>query len=264
MKYAHLRLLLTVTCLSGFVLFPLTHADDLLGITGSITPQEEIQAGVQMDRQIQEQYKISPNKALQLYVERIGHKIAYQTHLDYPFNYTVLEDPRSANAFSGPGGFIYITTGLINILETESQLAAVLAHETGHVMKRHVVKHMQQKDMTSLAVTTLSALTGKNLATPWTQAGEYLLFQKFSREDEFEADAVGTNLLVKAGYDPRGMVQLLRKLSAMEGQGVVLTFMQSHPASAERAEVIDEYIRRNQLQKPGQVLDTHEFHMVVR
>jgi len=225
--------------------------------------QQEIKAGVEVDKQVQSQYKIANNRALQAYVERIGKKLARQTHSDYPFTYTVLDDPRTANAFSGPGGFVYITTGLINILENEAQLAAVLGHETGHVIRRHVIKHMQQRNMTSLVVTTLGELTGKNFETPWTQAGEYLLFQKFSRQDEFEADQVGVHLMTEAGYDPRGMVQLLRKFSALDSQGVVLTFLQSHPNSAERAEVINETILREHLQHPGQVLDTHEFHMVV-
>jgi predicted Zn-dependent protease len=229
-----------------------------------ISPQQEIQAGVKMDQQIREKYKPSDNQVLQDYVSTLGKRLARQTQLDYPFTYTVIDDSRSANAFTAPGGFIYVTTGLINMLENESQLAAVLAHETGHVVKRHIVKQLQQKSMTNLAISALSQLSNRNLNNSWTQVGEYLLFQKFSRSDEYDADIEGTRLMVKAGYDPIGMVQLMDKLSSLDERGVVISFLQSHPASKDRGRIVEEYIQRKQLRHSGQILDTHDFHMVVR
>lgn len=238
-----------------------------LGSLGSIvspfTQQQEIYAGAQLDSAVREQYTPTANTALQAYVTTIGNKIAAQSTQAYPFSFTVLEDDRVANAFSGPGGFIYITTGLLNILENEAQLAAVLSHEIGHVVRRHIVQQMQQRNAADLALTILGRITDVNTRSRLARLGEYLLFQEFSRQDEYEADITGLQLMVRTGYSPQGMVQLLNKLNAMESRGIVIPFLRSHPTSQQRASVVSEYIERNQLEKPGQLMDTRQFHQVI-
>lgn len=234
------------------------------GVLAPMSQQQEVIVGSRLDKTVRERYPASTNEGLQYYVSQVGKKIAVQTYKNYPFTFTVLEDPRTANAFASPGGFIYVTTGLLNILENESQLAAVLAHESAHVMRRHVTRQMQQQSATDLALLTLSKITSKELDPRLTKVGQYLLLQKFSRDDESEADLIGIQLMVRSGYNPQGMVQLLNKLNALESRGLVLPFLQSHPTSQARIEVVREIIARNKLEQPGQILDTQEFHQYVR
>lgn len=242
------------------------HRDLLQNLGGFIAPisqQQEVIAGSQLDKVMRERYPATESYALQAYVSQVGKKLATQTGSSYPLTYTVLADTRTANAFAGPGGFIYITTGMINMLENEAQLAAVLAHETTHVTNRHVVKQMQQQNATDLAMVILSRLTDRDLDNRLTRLGEFVLFQRFSREDEYEADLGGIRLMRQAGYNPQGMVQMLDKLAALESRGIYISFLQSHPTPQTRSQVVEEYIQRKKLVRPGLVLDTPRFHQVV-
>ncbi len=234
------------------------------GFFSPVSQQQEVVAGAQLDQKIRQKYPPSKNVALQNYVSSIGRRVAAQSGVQYPYSYVVLEDSRTANAFAAPGGFIYITTGLLNMLENESQLAAVLAHETAHVSSRHVIKRLQERSTADVALNLLSRVTDINFNNRLTQIGEAVLFQKFSREDENEADLVGTQMMVKAGYNPLGMVQMLEKLNALNARGVVIPFLQSHPSSESRARLVEEYIQRNQLVRTGQLTDTTYFHQFVR
>ncbi len=230
-----------LTCLAvwpGNPLFPMESSaatrrllSTLGALVAPIDRQQEVYLGAQLDKKVREKYPASQNVALQHYVIQIGKKIAAKTYKNYPYTYIVLEEPRVANAFASPGGFMYITTGMINLLESESQLAAVLAHETAHVMQRHVVKKLQEQQAVNTGVFLLSQVFGKELDNRLTAMGEFVLFQRFSREDEYDADVQGTQLMVRAGYNPNGMLQLLKKLNALESRGVPLSFLQSHPGS---------------------------------
>jgi beta-barrel assembly-enhancing protease len=228
-----------------------------------ISTKQEIYAGAQLDKIVREKYVATKNEALQSYVSSVGKKIAEQTHKNYPFSYTVLEDSRTTNAFSGPGGFVYITTGMLNMLENESQLAAVLGHETAHVVKHHVIRQLQAHYAQDLGLLILNDATGVDLNSALTNVGSFLVFQKFSREDEFEADFLGTQLMIKAGYNPKGMVQVLDKLNALESRGVYIAFIQDHPASEARSRVIEEYIERHPDDKSHLKVDSRTFHEVI-
>jgi predicted Zn-dependent protease len=127
---------LLIVALFGGQVAEARHREVLSKVGSLVTPvsqQQEVHMGAQLDGTIRERYPASENYALQEYVSSIGKKVGAVTNKNYPFTYTVLDDKRSANAYAAPGGFIYVTTGLINMLENESQLAAVLAHETAHV-----------------------------------------------------------------------------------------------------------------------------------
>lgn len=244
------------------------HREILESIGGVITPitqRQEVYVGARLDKAIREKYPPSQNIALQEYVTSIGKRVTARTVTDYPFTFTVLADTRTANAFAAPGGFIYITTGLINMMENEAQLAAVLSHESAHVIRRHTIRQLQERNAMDLAVFIISQVTDINLLdSAITQLGEFVLFQKFSREDEYEADILGVQLMADAGYNPQGLVQLLEKMNALESRGIYISFLESHPTSEARAALIREYIRRNRLERRGQIMDTTTFHRVVR
>jgi beta-barrel assembly-enhancing protease len=123
---------------------------------------------------------------------------------------------------------------------------------------------MQERQAANLAVLVLNRITDRDFSNRLTQVGEFVLFQSFSREDEHDADIVGTELMARAGYNPRGMVQMLDKLNNMESRGIIIPFLRSHPSSGSRARLVEEYISRNNLEKPTQVMDTRQFHQIIR
>jgi predicted Zn-dependent protease len=228
-----------------------------------ISRTNEVYLGAQLDQVVREHYEATSNTALQSYVSMVGKKVTSASSSGYPFSFAVLDAPRSANAFSSPGGFIYLTTGMLAMLENEAQLAAIMAHEVAHVIRRHGVKQMQEREATNLAIAMLSRVTAVERYSKLVSLGELVLFQRFSREDEYEADNLGVRLLVRAGYNPTGMTQLLHKLSEMDSRGITLPFLDSHPSSQSRSRIMEEYIQRNRLVQLGQLLDTPTFHQAM-
>lgn len=238
----------------------------LLGIMGQlvqpVSQQEEVQAGAKLDESVRKQYPVSTDAALQAYVSQVGQRLAATSKNSYPFHYTVLQDDKTVNAFAGPGGYIYITTGLLRIMDNEAQLAGVLAHETAHVTQRHIVGQLQKQTATQLGISLLDRMTQLNLNNTISRIGQTLLFQRFSRQDERQADIVGLQYMVDAGYNPQGMVQILNKLGQANPRGLSIPFLQSHPNSQQRSKEVAALIQRNKLERPGQILNTSAFQAV--
>ncbi len=227
------------------------------------TEQQTISVGAQLDAFVRQRTPASSVEALQDYVSEVGKKIAAQSPQQYPFTYTVLANTHTAEAFSGPGGFIYITTGLLNMLENESQLAAVLVHETAHVIDHDAIHQMMVEDATDLNVVLFKNGGDTTLSSALTHLGDLLLGQQFNADEEQEANLLGVQMMASAGYNPKGMVQVLDKFNALASQGVNIAFLQSHPASQASVKILQEYIQRNHLEQPAQVLDSQRFHEVI-
>lgn len=184
------------------------------------------------------------DKDLQLYVNQIGKKLAQKGHrpqLDYEFN---VVNTSVINAYALPGGKISITRGLLNLMENEDQLAGVLGHEIGHVSARHVATGYTRSVLTNLGLSLLDSVMSvkevKHREYYNTAAGlaANLIIMKYSRDQEREADALGMEYMVKAGYNPEGFVQsmqILQSLSQREPSRLEVMF-QSHPMSLERIE----------------------------
>jgi predicted Zn-dependent protease len=146
------------------------------------------------------------------------------------------------NAMALPGGYIYITRGMLNLLETEDQLAAVLAHETAHVTARHSAALMSQQigiDMLLSAVTTESTASAVQVA----RIGSQIIGLKYSRDYEKQADEIGMEYLVKAGYSPYAMVDVMRKLNEQSGSRPI-EFLSTHPNPDNRLELLRDKIAR--------------------
>ena len=183
-----------------------------------LSEQNEIALGNQTNQEVLKQYVIYDNPPLQNYVQRIGNKLAAQSHrsgLNYSF--TVL-DSKEVNAFALPGGYIYITRGLMAYLNSEAELAAVLGHEIGHVTARHSVRQYSANQITNLGVALGSIfIPGMNQATnQLAQMFGTALLRGYGREHELEADRLGAEYLARTNYDPQAMLDVISVLKDQE------------------------------------------------
>lgn len=209
-----------------------------------ISTQQEVSIGKSLAKDIESQNKVTDDSILADYVNRVGQKIAkLSDRTDIEYHFKVLESPE-INAFACPGGFIYVYTGLLKIIDNEAQLAAVLGHEIGHVVARHSVKRLQQvlgiQVLLSIALGESSEITRKAVGI-----GIGVILQGYSRQNEFEADYNGAYYMTKAGYHPQGMIQLFGKFEEME-KGRKHTFLDqllaSHPPTADRIVRVKQHI----------------------
>jgi predicted Zn-dependent protease len=201
-----------------------------------IGTKDEIAIGQNFAKEVESQNKVTQDTILDNYVNQVGQKVAsISDRKDIQYHFKVLESPE-INAFACPGGFIYVYTGLLKVMDNEAQLAGVLGHEIGHVVARHSVKRLQQvlglQVLLSLTLGESSELTQKAVGT-----GITLIMQGYSRQNEFEADYDGTLYMTKAGYNPEGMLQLFEKFKAMEKERkstFIDELLASHPPTPER------------------------------
>ncbi|MFO0789572.1 MAG: M48 family metalloprotease [Pirellulales bacterium] len=158
------------------------------------------------------------------------------------FQFTLLADPQTVNAFALPGGQIFITEALYRALETEGQLAGVLGHEIGHVIERHSNKRMAKDQMFQGLAAAGGIAGGDQQSAQMAQAVAQMVSMKYGREDELEADKWGVRLTEMAGYDPRAMIGLMHVLDKASGGAGPPEFMSTHPKPANREAYIERVI----------------------
>ncbi len=174
---------------------------------------EEINAGRQAHQQVLAQNPPYRDAALQTYVSRVGQMMAMQSQRNQlPFTFTVLDDP-AVNAFALPGGYIYVTSGLLAYLNSEAELAGVLGHEIGHVAARHNVSQTSWGTVSDIATKVLSDKLGH---PEIIGALSELTLRKYGRDQELEADGLAMQYLAQAGYDPAYMINVIATLQAYE------------------------------------------------
>lgn len=179
-----------------------------------MSESDEIQAGRQAHQEILAKNPAYRDATLQAYVNRVGRTItAYSHRNNLPFTFTVLDDP-AVNAFALPGGYVYITTGLMAYLNSEAELAGVLGHEIGHVAARHNVSQASWDTVGSLATKVLSDKLGGGAEL--LGAVSELTLRKYGRDQELQADGLGAEYLARAGYDPAYMVNVIATLQAYD------------------------------------------------
>lgn len=183
------------------------------------------------------------NDELQSYVNRVGRWIALQTErAQLPWRFGVL-DTETINAFATPGGYVFVTMGLLQVTRSESELAGVLAHEIGHVLHKHHLRAIQKQAATKLAADVAGMVLSSNQALfdQLTKIGMGLYARGLDREDEFESDRTGVVLAARAGYDPYGLPAHLATLESIHGEDSRVTLMTStHPPMSDRIESLDE------------------------
>lgn len=184
-----------------------------------MSESQEIAIGRQTDEQVRKQYRVYESKALQDYVNRVGQKIAKQSHRpDLQYHFTVLDTPE-INAFALPGGYIYITRGIMAYLNSEAELAAVLGHEIGHVTARHGVRQQSAAQATdiglaiaSIFVPQINSVGAQNLTNMLGGA----LLSGYGRDHELEADRLGAVYLSRTDYDPQAIIKVIGVLKNQE------------------------------------------------
>ncbi len=213
----------------------------------------EMQFGLQTVIQVEQKYKLYDDNKVQEYVRKLGQSLVpycERPKLNYVFK---VADSKEINAFAVPGGFIYVTTGLIKNLDDEAQLACVIGHEIGHIARYHSVKQLQRSIAAQYGISALEGLLGggdkAEIAKIAAGLGINFLFLKNSRENEFEADEQGAYVSAKAGYDPAAMVDVQNHLLKLRGSKPTLLeqMLSTHPISEERIAHVSSYIEKNGL-----------------
>ena len=160
------------------------------------------------------------------------------------FQFTLLSDPKTVNAFALPGGQVFITEALYAALETEGQLAGVLGHEIGHVLSRHGNKQMARQGMFQGLAGAIGVLGGTQESAQAAQMISATLSMKYGREAELESDDWGVRLCYQAGYDPRAMIGVMKVLEEAGGGQAPPEFFSTHPKPANRVEFIERAIEK--------------------
>ncbi len=203
-----------------------------------ISENQEISLGEQTDKEIKLQYGIYEDKALENYVSQVGMSLVPHTHRPHlPYHFAILDTP-VINAFAVPGGYIYVTRGILALITSEAELATVLGHELGHVNARHSVRRLSKMLIVQLGLALGSALSETFAKISGVASvGIQLLFLKFSRDDEREADRLGVEYARSARYNPSEMIGFffsLQKLGDLSGGHSLPGFLSTHPLTKER------------------------------
>ncbi len=234
------------------------------GGLGLISETQEIQLGKSyIPLAVEENNGLYPDKVVQNYVNKVGLKIAKETPRKLPYKFYVVNTD-IVNAFALPGGYIFINRGLLLVLENESQLAGVLAHELGHVNAKHHAKFMEKMLGINILYNILgSTIADKSYGQLLLQIGGLgvkLLSLKWSRDQEREADKLGILFSYKAGYDPKGLLQTFRIFQKL-GKINAPEWMLTHPLPQNRYAEVKGLIAKLK-PKPDLIKDSPTFHKI--
>jgi predicted Zn-dependent protease len=209
-----------------------------------ISESQEIQIGRNVAAQAEQQFGLVEDAALQAYVHRLGSQLAQASERpELPWTFRVADDP-TPNAFAAPGGFIFVTRGLLVLLRNEAELVSILGHEIGHVTARHSVAMMSRAQLAQLGL-GIGAMMSESVAQfgDLAAGGLQLLFLSYGRDAERQADDLGYRYALEQGYDVREMVNVfaaLQQSAQLAGQSPVPSWLSSHPYPEDRIARIDK------------------------
>ncbi len=218
-----------------------------MGVTGStrLTPEEERHLGESFMRQVRQNLAIADDPEIEEYIWNLGYRlVANSDYKSQPFSFFVVKDP-AINAFAGPAGYIGINSGLIHASESESELAAVMAHEIAHVAQHHLDRTLDAAEKLSLptagALIAAIILGAKDpnlaeAAIAATLAANAQTQINFTRGHEMEADHIGMQILAKSGFDPRAMPAFFERLQQTDRlyDNELPEFLRTHPVTTDR------------------------------
>jgi predicted Zn-dependent protease len=243
--------LLIAGTLAGCARNPATGRSELMLVSES----QEIQMGTQYDSQVVATIGLYPDPALQSYIQTLGSRLAATSERPtLPWTFRVVDDP-AVNAFAVPGGFVYVTRGIMAHMNNEAQLATVLGHEIGHVTARHTASQMSKQQLAGLGL-VIGSIASSRVAEYAGVASQALgvLFLKFSRDAENQADELGVRYSSRANFDSREMAEvmkLLDRVTAAEGSGRLPEWLATHPNPGNRLEHINSMIAKMQTDFTG-------------
>lgn len=210
----------------------------------SMTTDQEIAIGLQNAPQMAQQHGgLYPDERLQAYVDMVGNKLVNSSlakQTPYKYDFHLLADDQTINAFALPGGQCFITYALLSKLESEDQLAGVLGHEIGHVLGKHSAERITESEYWSKVTTGATVFDMGSVAGGY---GQNTLL-KNGRGDELESDELGVKFMIDAGYNPEAMIGVMQILKTAAGPNRVPEFQSSHPDPENRIEKIKEAIRK--------------------
>jgi predicted Zn-dependent protease len=206
-----ISILFALLILSGCAVNPVTGKTDFVIMSES----QEVAMGRATAAKISKRYPTYQSEKLQNYVNKVGQKLARQSHRPHlEYHFTVVDSPE-INAFALLGGYIYITRGILAYLNSEADLAAVLGHEIGHVTARHGVRQQSSSNLARIGMNIFPYL----LPGPWAAGAQTVtsavggaILSGYGREHELEADRLGADYLAKSSYDPRAIIRVIRVL----------------------------------------------------
>ncbi|NEP12472.1 MAG: M48 family metalloprotease [Symploca sp. SIO2C1] len=218
-----------------------------------LSPRQEVAIGLQAREQMAAQHGgLYPDRSLQRYIDQVGERVVQQSEAAnsrYPFEFHLLKDPQTVNAFALPGGQVFITAALLSRLSSEAQLAGVLGHEVAHVVGRHGAEHLAKQQLGKTLVNAVGIAASDSpesarQAAILAQAVNQLVSLKYGREDELESDELGFRFMTEAGYNPKGIVELMQVLASARQGGQPPEFFSTHPSPDNRVERLESLIDR--------------------
>lgn len=218
-----------------------------------MTPRQEIILGMRSREAMAVQHGgLYSDPILQDYVDSVGERIANNSiasEAPYPYEFHLLRDNRTVNAFALPGGQIFITAALLRQMNTEAQLAGVLGHEIAHVVARHGAEHIAKQQLGAAIVNAVGIAAsdgtegGRNAAI-LARAVNQMVNLKYGREDELESDRLGLQFMTQAGYNPKGIIELMAILDSARGRQTQPEFFSTHPNPGNRIATLQKLIEQ--------------------
>ena len=213
----------------------------------SLTPKEEVYMGLRSAPQMAQRHGgLYPDQAAQDLVDRVGNKLVNSSiakETPYRYEFHLLRDPQTINAFALPGGQIFITYALFSKLQNEDQLAGVLGHEIGHVVGRHSAERIAKQGLTQGLLTAVMAGGGGDATQMAAMIGN-LINMKYGRQDELESDELGVRFMLEANYRPEEMIGVMKILKDASGGQRVPEMQSTHPDPENRVEHIKDAIKK--------------------
>lgn len=248
--------LLIAVVMAGFALCKYYSNSAVNEITGetqhiSMSPEQEIALGLQSAPEMaQEMGGLSNNRQAAEIVKRVGQKVVQNSvaaKTPYQYDFHLLADPNTINAFALPGGQVFITEGLLVRLTTdgrsldEDMLAGVLGHEIGHVVARHSAEKMSQMELAQgiTGAVTMATYDPNNPNSAYiAQSVANMIQLKYGREQELESDNLGVRFMIESGYEPEHLIQVMEVLKQAAGPNRTPEFQSTHPDPENRQEAI--------------------------
>jgi beta-barrel assembly-enhancing protease len=213
-----------------------------------VSIEEEIEIGRTANEQLRKEVPELRDATVSGYVREVGKRLVRSAPgASYPYSFSIADLPER-NAFSLPGGPVWINRGMLSKAANESQVAAVLAHEIAHIARRHGAYRLTQGMIAKWGLGLLGALLGNSGGAGTAQAAASILtggvFLTFNRSEEREADEVGMTILTRSGWSGRGMVELFEMLEREEGRGRGAAFLLTHPSPQDRIDNLSALMSR--------------------
>jgi len=238
--------LLIALAIAAFSFFSYMRSKEFNPVTGEeqyigLARHQEIAMGKQSAPQLIQQFGgLHPDASLQALVDEIGQEVVRESEASgtgWEFDFHLLADPQTVNAFALPGGQVFITQALLSQLETRGQLAGVLGHEVGHVVARHSTQRIAKENLRNGL--TMAVVLGTGVDPRAVDTAGRLISMKYGREDELQSDRLGVEFMSDAGYDPRSMEGVMEILARASGGGArQAEFMSTHPSPENRVQEI--------------------------